>query len=154
MPNSAADFSLSRDRNPQQKRTSGTLPNRSKVRSYAVRGHLAFWGEGDHLHGGERVKELAGKTAFVTGAASGIGLGIATAFAQAGAKVMLCDVEEAALSAALKQLRLTNVDVDGVKADVSLKAELVAGGSGAQSDRRSTRFVRLIASAADQPREH
>jgi NAD(P)-dependent dehydrogenase (short-subunit alcohol dehydrogenase family) len=73
-----------------------------------------------------RVKELAGKTAFVTGAASGIGLGIATAFAQAGAKVMLCDIEEAALSAALKQLRLTNVDVDGVKADVSLKAELVA----------------------------
>ena len=72
------------------------------------------------------MKELAGKTAFVTGAASGIGLGIATAFAQAGAKVMLCDIEEAALSAALTQLRLTNVDVDGVKADVSLKAELVA----------------------------
>ena len=72
------------------------------------------------------MKELAGKTAFVTGAASGIGLGIATAFAQAGAKVMLCDIEEAALSATLKQLRLTNVDVDGVKADVSLKAELVA----------------------------
>jgi len=73
-----------------------------------------------------RVKELAGKTAFVTGAASGIGLGIATAFAQAGAKVMLCDIEDAALSAALEQLRLTNVDVDGVKADVSLKAELAA----------------------------
>ncbi|MET4199235.1 NAD(P)-dependent dehydrogenase (short-subunit alcohol dehydrogenase family) [Bradyrhizobium sp. LA8.1] len=72
------------------------------------------------------MKELAGKTVFVTGAASGIGLGIATAFAQAGAKVMLCDIEEAALSAALEQLRLTNVDVDGVKADVSLKAELVA----------------------------
>src|SRR5580704_14226437 len=69
--------------------------------------------------GRRRMKELAGKTAFVTGAASGIGLGIATAFAQAGAKVMLCDIEEAALSAALKQLRLTNVDVDGVKADVS-----------------------------------
>ena len=73
-----------------------------------------------------RVKEHAGKTAFVTGAASGIGLGIATAFAQAGAKVMLCDIEEAALSTALEQLRLTNVDVDGVKADVSLKSELVA----------------------------
>jgi NAD(P)-dependent dehydrogenase (short-subunit alcohol dehydrogenase family) len=72
------------------------------------------------------MKELAGKTVFVTGAASGIGLGIATAFAQAGAKVMLCDIEEAALSAAVAQLRLTNVDVDGVKADVSLKAELVA----------------------------
>jgi len=76
--------------------------------------------------GRRRMKELAGKTAFVTGAASGIGLGIATAFAQAGAKVMLCDIDEAALSAALEQLRLTNADVDGVKADVSLKAELAA----------------------------
>lgn len=72
------------------------------------------------------MKDLAGKTAFVTGAASGIGLGIATAFAQAGAKVMLCDIEEAALSAALAKLRLTNADVDGVKADVSLKTELKA----------------------------
>jgi len=71
-----------------------------------------------------RMKELAGKTAFVTGAASGIGLGIATALAQAGVKVMLCDIEEKALSSALEQLRLTNVDVEGVKADVSLKAEL------------------------------
>lgn len=59
------------------------------------------------------MKELAGKTAFVTGAASGIGLGIATALAQAGVKVMLCDIEEEALAAALKQLRLTNVDVEG-----------------------------------------
>src|SRR6266852_1818590 len=76
------------------------------------RGHLAFWDEVVLLARGRmRVTELAGKTAFVTGAASGIGLGIATAFAQAGAKVMLCDIEEAALSAALKQLRLTNVDV-------------------------------------------
>jgi NAD(P)-dependent dehydrogenase (short-subunit alcohol dehydrogenase family) len=39
---------------------------------------------------------------------------------------MLCDIEEEALSAALRQLRLTNVDVDGVKADVSVKAELTA----------------------------
>src|ERR1700682_1218310 len=96
------------------------------------RGHMASgdtWRFGARVSactGRMRVKELAGKTVFVTGAASGIGLGIATAFAQAGAKVMLCDIEEAALSAALKQLRLTNVDVDGVKADVSLKAELVA----------------------------
>ena len=38
------------------------------------------------------MKDISGKTVFVTGAASGIGLGIATAFAQAGAKVMLCDI--------------------------------------------------------------
>jgi NAD(P)-dependent dehydrogenase (short-subunit alcohol dehydrogenase family) len=72
------------------------------------------------------MKDLAGKTAFVTGAASGIGLGIATALAQAGVKVMLCDIEEAALAAALEGLKLTNADVDSVQADVSLKAELEA----------------------------
>jgi len=72
------------------------------------------------------MKELAGKTAFVTGAASGIGLGIATAFAQAGVKVMLCDIEETALSSALEELKRTNADVDGVVADVSLKGELEA----------------------------
>ena len=72
------------------------------------------------------MKDLAGKTAFVTGAASGIGLGIAAALAQAGVKVMLCDVEEAALAKAVEGLKRTNADVDGVKADVSLKAELKA----------------------------
>jgi NAD(P)-dependent dehydrogenase (short-subunit alcohol dehydrogenase family) len=70
------------------------------------------------------MKDLAGKTAFVTGAASGIGLGIATALAQAGVKVMLCDVEQSALSAAVEGLRKTNADIDSVKADVSLKSDL------------------------------
>ncbi len=72
------------------------------------------------------MKDLAGKTAFVTGAASGIGLGIATALSQAGVKVMLCDIEEAALAEAVANLKRTNADVDGVRADVSLKAELQA----------------------------
>ena len=72
------------------------------------------------------MKELAGKTAFVTGAASGIGLGIATALAQAGVKVMLCDIEEGALKNAVDGLKRTNADVDGIKADVSLKSELQA----------------------------
>src|SRR5208337_3901209 len=77
------------------------------------------------------MKDLAGKTAFVTGAASGIGLGIATALSQAGAKVMLCDIEEAALAKALEGLRRTNADVDGVRADVSLKAQLQAAADAA-----------------------
>ena len=72
------------------------------------------------------MKDLAGKTAFVTGAASGIGFGIASALAQAGVKVMLCDIEEEALAAALEKLKSTNADVDGVRADVSLKGELVS----------------------------
>jgi NAD(P)-dependent dehydrogenase (short-subunit alcohol dehydrogenase family) len=72
------------------------------------------------------MKDLVGKTAFVTGAASGIGLGIAGALAQAGAKVMLCDIEQAALADAVAGLRRTNADVEGVRADVSLKSELKA----------------------------
>src|SRR3954467_1821017 len=70
------------------------------------------------------MKDLTGQTAFVTGAASGIGLGIATALSQAGVKVMLCDIEEEALAKAVADLKLTNADVDGVKAGVSLKAKL------------------------------
>src|SRR5215211_7710662 len=59
------------------------------------------------------MKDLAGQTAFVTGAASGIGLGIATALAQAGVKVMLCDIEEAALKKAVADLKQTNADGEG-----------------------------------------
>ena len=72
------------------------------------------------------MKDLAGKTAVVTGAASGIGLGIATRLAQAGVKVMLCDIEQNALDAAVARLKETNADVAGVKADVALKTELQA----------------------------
>jgi NAD(P)-dependent dehydrogenase (short-subunit alcohol dehydrogenase family) len=72
------------------------------------------------------LKDLTGKIAFVTGAASGIGLGIAAALAQAGVKVMLCDIEEAALASAVEGLKRTNADVASVRADVSLKAELQA----------------------------
>jgi NAD(P)-dependent dehydrogenase (short-subunit alcohol dehydrogenase family) len=72
------------------------------------------------------VKDLTGKTAFVTGAASGIGLGVATALAQAGAKVMLCDIEQAARDQAVAALKLTNADVEGVQADVSLRSQLQA----------------------------
>ena len=69
---------------------------------------------------------LEGKTAFITGAGAGIGLGIAQALAAAGCKVMLCDIEEAALETARAALAATNADVAAVRADVSLKAELQA----------------------------
>jgi NAD(P)-dependent dehydrogenase (short-subunit alcohol dehydrogenase family) len=56
--------------------------------------------------------ELAGKTAFVTGGASGIGLALGQALAQVGMNVMLADIESAALTAAVRGLSdqgLTNV---------------------------------------------
>ncbi|HEX7945792.1 MAG TPA: SDR family NAD(P)-dependent oxidoreductase [Phenylobacterium sp.] len=72
------------------------------------------------------MKDIAGKVAFVTGAGSGIGQGIATALAQAGVKVMLCDVQQDALDNAVAKLKATNADVDGVRADVSIRRELQA----------------------------
>lgn len=47
---------------------------------------------------------LSGRVALVTGAANGIGLGIATAFLQAGARVALTDVDSTALDAAIAGL--------------------------------------------------
>lgn len=72
------------------------------------------------------MRDLEGKVAFVTGAASGIGLGIARALAHAGVKVMLCDIEEQALETARAGLAAGNADVAAVRADVSLRAELEA----------------------------
>ena len=48
------------------------------------------------------MRDLAGKTAFVTGGAGGIGLALGGAFAEAGMNVMLADVETEALTAAVK----------------------------------------------------
>ncbi|SCB19377.1 NAD(P)-dependent dehydrogenase, short-chain alcohol dehydrogenase family [Bradyrhizobium yuanmingense] len=71
------------------------------------------------------MRDLIGQTAFVTGAASGIGLGIATVLSRAGVRVMLCDIEEEALKKVVADLKTrTKADVDGMKADVSLKGEL------------------------------
>ena len=75
------------------------------------------------------MRDLEGKVAFVTGAASGIGLGITKALAQAGAKVMMCDLEQDALSQAVASLRQTNADVEGTIADVSLREQLRAAAS-------------------------
>lgn len=70
------------------------------------------------------MQDLVGKVAFVTGAASGIGLGIAEALAQVGVKVMMADIEQDALDREVARLAATNADVAGVRADVSLKDEL------------------------------
>jgi NAD(P)-dependent dehydrogenase (short-subunit alcohol dehydrogenase family) len=65
------------------------------------------------------MRELSGKTAFVTGGASGIGLALGRAFAGAGMKVMLADIETGALDSAVEDLRGTGADVRGVACDVT-----------------------------------
>jgi NAD(P)-dependent dehydrogenase (short-subunit alcohol dehydrogenase family) len=62
--------------------------------------------------------QLAGKTAFVTGGASGIGLALGRAFTEVGMKVVLADIEAGALEAAVKDLS-NGADVRGVLCDVA-----------------------------------
>jgi NAD(P)-dependent dehydrogenase (short-subunit alcohol dehydrogenase family) len=51
------------------------------------------------------MEELTNKVAFVTGAASGIGLGISRALLAAGARVMMADIEAPVLATAADSLR-------------------------------------------------
>src|SRR5258706_9080954 len=77
------------------------------------------------------MRDFAGKTAFVTGGASGIGLALGRAFAQAGMKVMLADIETDALAAAVKRLHNIGPEVRGVSCDVAdpVSVERAAGAS-------------------------
>jgi NAD(P)-dependent dehydrogenase (short-subunit alcohol dehydrogenase family) len=65
------------------------------------------------------MRELAGKTAFVTGGAGGIGFALGRAFAEAGMKVMLADIESDALSGAVKSLHNVGPAVRGIICDVA-----------------------------------
>ncbi len=65
------------------------------------------------------MRELAGKTAFVTGAASGIGLGIARALAGAKVNLALADIEPAPLEAARAELEGLGVRVTATVLDVA-----------------------------------
>ncbi|WP_420431707.1 SDR family NAD(P)-dependent oxidoreductase [Candidatus Poriferisocius sp.] len=65
------------------------------------------------------MKELKGKVAVVTGAASGIGLALTKKFVSEGMPVVMADVEEEALAASATQLGAEGADVLGVLCDVS-----------------------------------
>jgi NAD(P)-dependent dehydrogenase (short-subunit alcohol dehydrogenase family) len=65
------------------------------------------------------MRDLAGKAAFATGGASGIGFALGRALAEAGMKVMLADIEADALKAAVDSLRDVGPEVRGVVCDVT-----------------------------------
>ena len=62
------------------------------------------------------MQDLAGRTAFVTGGANGIGLGLARALLDQGCKVVIADIRDESIEQALKVL--AGRDVIGVPLDV------------------------------------
>jgi NAD(P)-dependent dehydrogenase (short-subunit alcohol dehydrogenase family) len=83
------------------------------------------------------MKELRGRTAVVTGAASGIGRGMATVFAREGMKLVLADVEVEPLEATQEELRGAGAEVLAVPTDVS-SAEAVQALAARTSERFGT----------------
>src|SRR5690349_6052160 len=72
-----------------------------------------------HRNENRDMRELTGKTAFVTGGASGIGFALGQAFATAGMKVMLADIETDALTRAVARLHEVSPHVRGFACDVA-----------------------------------
>jgi NAD(P)-dependent dehydrogenase (short-subunit alcohol dehydrogenase family) len=69
--------------------------------------------------------DISGKTAIVTGAASGIGLGIATALAESGANVVMADIQKDAVEQAAHSLSGTNKRVMPVRIDVTMEQSVI-----------------------------
>ena len=75
----------------------------------------------------------SGAAAFVTGAASGIGLGIARALVKAGAKVALADIDESRLTDIVKELTDAGGTVVAIQLDVSNEEQWTAAADKAEA---------------------
>ena len=72
------------------------------------------------------MKDFQGKVAFITGGASGLGLGLAKVFSEAGCKVVIADVRQGAIDEALAGFRGKNVAVHGILLDITDRAAYAA----------------------------
>jgi len=72
------------------------------------------------------MKDFKGKTAFVTGGASGIGLAMARAFGRQGMNVVIADIEDAPAKAAVEQLASEQIKAVSIHCDVGERNNLRA----------------------------
>ncbi len=70
--------------------------------------------------------KLDGKVAFVTGASYGIGFAIATAFAEAGAKIVFNDINEELVAKGLASYKEAGIEAKGYVCDVTDEAAVNA----------------------------
>lgn len=72
------------------------------------------------------MKDVVDKVAFITGGASGMGLAMARSFSAAGMKVVIADIEQAALDAAATEFAGSNADILTLQVDVTDRAAMEA----------------------------
>ena len=72
------------------------------------------------------MQDFEGKTAVITGAASGIGLALAERAAEARMNVVLADIEESALERAVKKIEERQVRAIGVPANIMVEESVRA----------------------------
>ncbi|HUS28586.1 MAG TPA: SDR family NAD(P)-dependent oxidoreductase [Kofleriaceae bacterium] len=78
------------------------------------------------------MERLADRVAWITGGASGIGLAIAHRLADEKVKLVLVDIEQAALDAAEAALKAKGASVLAIRADVASSAEVAAAAARAK----------------------
>lgn len=79
------------------------------------------------------MKDIAGKTAFITGGASGLGLATARALATKGAKLVIADINQLSLAEAADRLRSEGANVLPVTLDVADEASWARAGETAKA---------------------
>ena len=72
------------------------------------------------------MKDFAGKVAFITGGASGLGFGLAKVFSEAGCKVVIADIRRSALDEAMAYFRGKNAAALAIKLDITDRAAYAA----------------------------
>ena len=77
--------------------------------------------------------DFVGKTAFITGGASGAGLGQAKVFAAAGCRVIVADIRQDAIDAALAELRAGGAQAHGIRLDITDRAAFAQAADEAES---------------------
>ena len=78
------------------------------------------------------MENVTGKVAFITGGASGMGLAMARSFSRAGMKVVIADIEEAALAAARQEFEASNAEFMTLQVDVTDREAMAAAADAAE----------------------
>lgn len=96
--------------------------------------------------------DMSGQVALVTGGARGIGAGIAEMLAEAGATVVIADLDEAAAQQQAAALRDRGLQADQVRIDLADEASIARGCAGVVQRHGPPRV--LVNNAGLQDRQH